>query len=115
MNYAVETTTEIARLTEEIKRGTRIVSLSGLTSIAAKAFVLSELKRETDVTFIVVTDSNKDSETWECDLEFWSRESRVESRESKQPRRVFPLRKFKVLRLFVKKILQRCGRLLPAV
>ncbi|MDQ3750814.1 MAG: hypothetical protein M3367_17615, partial [Acidobacteriota bacterium] len=71
MNFAAETTTEIARLRDEIKHGTRIISLSGLTSIAAKAFVLSELKQATDKTFIVVTDSNKDSETWECDLDFW--------------------------------------------
>ncbi len=71
MNLAAETTTELKRLTEEIKRGTRVISLSGLTSISAKAFVLSELKRETDKTLVVVTDSNKDSETWECDLNFW--------------------------------------------
>ncbi len=71
MNIAVETTTELNRLRDEIKRGTRVISLSGLTSISAKAFVLIELKRETDKTLVVVTDSNKDSETWECDLEFW--------------------------------------------
>jgi len=71
MDYATKTKTETARLTEEIKRGTRVISLSGLTSIPAKAFVLSELKRETDKTLVVVTDSNKDSETWECDLNFW--------------------------------------------
>jgi hypothetical protein len=71
MDYAIETKTETARLTEEIKRGTRVISLSGLTSISAKAFVLSELKRETNKTLVVVTDSNKDSETWECDLKFW--------------------------------------------
>ncbi len=71
MNFATETTTEIARLRDEIKRGTRIVSLSGLTSIAAKAFVLSELKRQTNKTFVIVTDSNKDSDAWECDLDFF--------------------------------------------
>ena len=71
MDYAIETKTETARLLDEIKRGTRVISLSGLTSISAKAFVLSELKRETDKTLVVVTDSNKDSETWQCDLNFW--------------------------------------------
>ncbi len=69
MNYATETTTEIARLQDEIKRGTHIVSLSGLTSIAAKAFVLSELKQTTEKTFIIVTDSNEDSDVWDCDLD----------------------------------------------
>jgi len=72
MNYAAETTTELKRLRDEIKRGAaQIVSLSGLTSIAAKAFVLSKLKSETDSTFVIVADSNKDSDTWECDLNFW--------------------------------------------
>jgi len=81
MNFAAETITEIARLREEIKRGTRVVSLSGLTSIAAKAFVFSELKQSAAQTFVIVTDSNKDSDTWECDLEFFS--SRFQTSDSK--------------------------------
>jgi len=80
MSLLIESRTELARLTEEIKRGTRIVSLGGLTSIAAKAFVLSELKRETDVNFIIVTDSNKDSDAWECDLNFF--QSQIANRKS---------------------------------
>jgi transcription-repair coupling factor (superfamily II helicase) len=71
MSFSTESQTESARLTEEIKRGTKIISLSGLTSIAAKAFILSELKRATDKNFIIVTDSNKDSDTFECDLNFF--------------------------------------------
>ncbi len=71
MDFAAESKTEIARLRDEIKRGTQIVSLSGLTSIAAKAFILSELRTEAQKSFVIVTDSNKDSETWECDLDFW--------------------------------------------
>jgi transcription-repair coupling factor (superfamily II helicase) len=74
MSFSTETKTEIARLRDEIKRGTRVVSLSGLTSVAAKAYVLSELKKTADKTLVVVTDSNKDSDTWECDLDFWNRE-----------------------------------------
>lgn len=71
MNFATETTTEFKRLRDEINRGTRVVSLSGLTSIASKAFVLSELQSETNKTFVVVTDSNKELESFECDLEFF--------------------------------------------
>ncbi|MGI8787866.1 MAG: transcription-repair coupling factor [Pyrinomonadaceae bacterium] len=78
MNFAAETATEIARLTDEIKRGTHVVSLSGLTSIAAKAFVLSELKQATDKTFVVVADSNKDADAWECDLDFWNEKRKTE-------------------------------------
>ncbi len=72
MDFATETITELKILRDEIRRGTRIISLGGLTSIAAKAFVLFELKRETAKTIVVVTDSNTDSEIWECDLDFWN-------------------------------------------
>jgi transcription-repair coupling factor (superfamily II helicase) len=72
MNFAAEKSTELKRLRDEIERGTRVVSLGGLTSIASKAFVLAQLQRETAKTFVVITDSNKESETWECDLEFFN-------------------------------------------
>ena len=71
MDYAAKTTTELNRLHDEIKRDTRIISLSGLTSIASKAFILSDLQAQTKKTFVVVTDTNKELETWECDLEFF--------------------------------------------
>ncbi|MET0752278.1 MAG: transcription-repair coupling factor [Pyrinomonadaceae bacterium] len=71
MSFPAETKDELSRLRDELKRGTRIISLSGLTSIASKAFVLSRLQAETNKTFVVVTDSNKETETWECDLEFF--------------------------------------------
>jgi len=85
MSFSTEAQTELQRLRDEIRRGTRIISLGGLTSISAKAFVLSELQSETGKTFAVVTESNKELETWECDLGFWSRESRVKSREKDAP------------------------------
>ncbi|MCY7374799.1 MAG: hypothetical protein LH472_02355 [Pyrinomonadaceae bacterium] len=83
MSFSTEIQPELARLRDEIKRGTRIVSLSGLTSIAAKAYVLSQIQTETKKTFVIVADTNKELETWECDLDFWSGEWRVESREEK--------------------------------
>ena len=73
MSFSTETTTEIKRLRDEIRRGARVVSLGGLTSTAAKAFVLSALRRETGKTFAVVAESNKELETWNCDLEFWGK------------------------------------------
>lgn len=76
MNYAVETSTELKRLSDEIKRGTRVISLNGLTSIASKAFVLSQIQAAAGKTFVIVTDSNKELESWECDLEFWDGEKR---------------------------------------
>ena len=52
-------TTEFARLREEIRRGTRVISLGGLTSVSAKAFVLSRLQTFVRRAFVVVADSNK--------------------------------------------------------
>jgi transcription-repair coupling factor (superfamily II helicase) len=71
MTFAAKESTEIKRLRDEIRRGTRVISLSSLTSIASKAFVLSQLQLDTTKTFVIVADSNKDLETWECDLDFW--------------------------------------------
>lgn len=71
MSFPTESQTELARLRDELKRGTRIISLSGLTSIAAKAFVLSELQTQTKKPFVVVADTNKELENWECDLDFF--------------------------------------------
>ncbi len=71
MPFAAEESTEIKRLQAEIRRGTLVVSLGGLTSIASKAFVLSRLQAETAKTFVIVADSNKDLETWDCDLNFF--------------------------------------------
>ena len=71
MTIAAEESTEIKRLRDEIRRGTRVISLSSLTSVSSKAFVLSQIQRNTGKTFVIVADSNKDLENWECDLDFW--------------------------------------------
>jgi transcription-repair coupling factor (superfamily II helicase) len=80
MSFPAETKDELKALRDEIKRGTRVISLSGLTSIASKAFVLSRLQAETQKTFVVVTDSNKETETFECDLDFF--QSQIANRKS---------------------------------
>jgi len=84
MNIAAKTSNELKNLRDEIKRGTRVISLGGLTSIASKAFVLAELRRESNKTFVVVTDTNKELEAWNCDLSFWrkSPKSKVQSPKS---------------------------------
>ena len=71
MNPATDNINELDRIRAEIERGTRVLNLSGLTSTAAKAYVLTELQRETEKTFVVVADSNKELETWENDLSFF--------------------------------------------
>ncbi len=62
---------EFDKLKREIEKGSRVVSLSGLTSVAAKAFVLSKLQAETGKTFAIVTESNGELESWETDLAFF--------------------------------------------
>lgn len=58
-------------LKKEIDRGTRVISLNGLTSISAKAFVLARLREMTDNKFVVLAGTNRDLEQWLCDLEFF--------------------------------------------
>jgi len=62
------------KLLAEIKGGTRVVSLSGMTSVSSKAFVLAKLRAETGKTFAVVTESNTSLEEWNSDLDFFSSE-----------------------------------------
>ena len=75
----MERNAEIDRLVKEIRSGARVVSVSGLTSIPAKAFILSKVGIETGKTFVMITDSNKEAETWETDLRFWSEERITEN------------------------------------
>ncbi len=62
---------EYARLLAEVRRGARVVSVSGLVSGPARALVLAALQREVGKTFAVVTQANRDLETWERDVRFW--------------------------------------------
>ncbi len=82
MKLSTETQTEFARLSAELKQGSRVISLSGLTSISAKSYVLNQLQSETKKTLVIISDSNRELETWENDLEFWSQKSKVEGQDS---------------------------------
>ena len=62
---------ELQRLETLVCKGTRVISLAGLTSTAAKAWVLARLQAATRIPLVIVTDSNSDLDTFECDLEFW--------------------------------------------
>ncbi|HRH45922.1 MAG TPA: hypothetical protein PKY82_30040, partial [Pyrinomonadaceae bacterium] len=74
-----KTQPEISQIRDELRRGTRVISLSGLTSISAKSYVLSSLQKEIGKTFVVITDSNRELETWENDLEFWNEKWKAEN------------------------------------
>ncbi len=86
MSFPSESKSEFERLRGEIGTGARVISLSGLTSIASRAFVLSKLQRETKKTFVVVADSNKELETWTCDLNFWQNSIRNQNSANSQPK-----------------------------
>ncbi|HLN97080.1 MAG TPA: transcription-repair coupling factor [Pyrinomonadaceae bacterium] len=62
---------DVKRIVDEIRRGSRVVSLSGLVAGSARALILAALQRETRKTFAVVTQANRDLEPWEDDLRFW--------------------------------------------
>src|SRR6267142_4651497 len=67
----VTETPEFRRTVDEINRGARVVSISGLVAGSARALALAALQRETGKPFAVVTQANRDLEPWEDDLRFW--------------------------------------------
>ncbi len=77
MNPSREINNELSEIKDAIKRGNRIINLSGLTSIAAKSYILSELQRQSEKTFVIITSTNKELENWECDLDFFGDDSSI--------------------------------------
>jgi len=67
----VTETAGFKRLADEVQRGARVVSISGLVAGSARALALAALQRETGKLFAIVTQSNRDLEPWEADLRFW--------------------------------------------
>ena len=68
---AISGTPEFKRAVDEINRGARVVSISGLVAGSARALALAALQRATGKRFAIVTQSNRDLEPWEGDLRFW--------------------------------------------
>src|SRR6185436_17324178 len=68
---SVTDTAEFRRVSDEIKRGARVVSMSGLVAGPARALALAALQRETDRQFGIVVPAQRDLEAWERDLGFW--------------------------------------------
>lgn len=60
----------LEELRRAISRGDRIIALDGLTSTAAKSYVLNQIAAA-GKTIVIVTDSNASLEDWESDLRFW--------------------------------------------
>ena len=63
---------EFARLVAEVRGGARIISVSGLTSAAARALAVAALRRETKKRLAIVVATNQELEAWERDICFWN-------------------------------------------
>jgi len=62
---------EFRRVLDQIKRGARVISISGLVSGPARALALAALQRETGKQFAIVVPAQRDLEAWERDISFW--------------------------------------------
>ena len=62
---------KLDELQQAVNRGDRIIALDGLTSTAAKAYVLSQIDAA-GKTVVIVTDNNASHEQWQADLGFWT-------------------------------------------
>ena len=70
VNRVIESA-ECRRVIDEIKRGARVISISGLVAAPARALVLAALQRETKKQFVIVVPAQRDLESWERDISFW--------------------------------------------
>src|SRR5215471_1310332 len=62
---------EFRGLSDQLQRGGRVISISGLVSGPARALVLAALQRETGKRFALVVPAQRDLEHWERDISFW--------------------------------------------
>src|SRR6184192_3792585 len=62
---------EFNRVLDQIARGARVVSISGVVAAPARALALAALQRETGKQFALVVPAQRDLENWERDLVFW--------------------------------------------
>jgi hypothetical protein len=62
---------EFQSVLDQIRRGARVVSISGLVAAPGRALVLAALQRETGKQFALVVPAQRDLENWQRDIEFW--------------------------------------------
>jgi transcription-repair coupling factor (superfamily II helicase) len=62
---------EFRSVLDQIRRGARVVSISGLVAAPGRALVLAALQRETAKQFALVVPAQRDLENWQRDIEFW--------------------------------------------
>src|SRR2546430_14053167 len=62
---------EFRSVLDQITRGARVISISGLVAAPARALALAALQRETGKQFALVVPAQRDLESWERDVSFW--------------------------------------------
>jgi transcription-repair coupling factor (superfamily II helicase) len=67
----ITATREYQQLLSELRRNTRVISISGLVAGSARALAVAALQRESGKTFAIVAQSTRDLEPWQRDLQFW--------------------------------------------
>src|SRR6266571_3772552 len=68
---SVSNSAEFRRVLDDIQRGARVISISGLVAGPARALALAALQRETGKQFALVVPAQRDLESWERDVTFW--------------------------------------------
>ena len=69
--HSVRESDEYRSVAEQIQRGLRVLSISGLVAAPARALVLAALQQDTQKQFGIVVPAQRDLENWERDLRFW--------------------------------------------
>jgi transcription-repair coupling factor (superfamily II helicase) len=70
LNSVIETA-EFRSVLDQIRRGARVISISGLVAAPARALALAALQRETGKQFALIVPAQRDLENWERDVSFW--------------------------------------------
>src|SRR5260370_42399408 len=70
LNGVMEST-EFRHVLDQINRGARVISISGLVAGPARALALALLQRETGKQFALTVPAQRDLENWERDISFW--------------------------------------------
>jgi len=69
--HSVIESVEFRSVLDQIRRGARVISISGLVAGPARALALAALQRETGKQFALVVPAQRDLENWERDVSFW--------------------------------------------
>ena len=68
---AVIDSDEFRRVLDQINRGARVISISGLVAAPARALALAALQHKSGKQFALVVPAQRDLESWERDIAFW--------------------------------------------